>query len=188
MGAGGGRGRPGPVAPEAQLGVDLGQGSADGGAELQLLRLELGHEVRCGLRVAGGVALPLGTVVLLGVLPLAAAGGDRQGIGSQRDGATAGVHHQEFLFDTDGAHSPMIVSPVVQRWLSRSRPPHRGIRRYVPLSPTSTLLSAGPAVPLLLLVTLRPPPRLPRLLMRRPEGAVVGRRQVSTKIIRTNVG
>ena len=125
--ADGGRGGLGAAAPEAQFRLDLRERVADAGAELDLLGLEFGHQVGGGRRV-GLLAGPLGAVVLGGVLPLAPAGGDRQGFRPERDGPAVRVDDQEFLFDADGPHGSMIASDVPVRRLDRQSPLLRGDR------------------------------------------------------------
>jgi hypothetical protein len=135
-----------PGAPEPQFGVDLGEGAADGGAELQLLGLELWHQVRRGLLV-GLIAVPLGPVVLLGVLPLAPPGGDLQGVRTEWDRTASGVDHEQFFLDPDRSHVPMVASSPRWRWLDPPAPPHRGNGTITPLSPTWISVLAGTSGP-----------------------------------------
>jgi hypothetical protein len=92
-----------------QLGADIVQAAADGGAQLQLLRLQLRHQVGSGGLVGRGV-LPVGAVVLVGVLSFTAAGGHFQGVGSERDGPARGVDDQQVFLDTHGSHPLMITT------------------------------------------------------------------------------
>ena len=168
----GGGGRVGPAPPVPQLGLDLGQASGRPRVPSSIC-CALSSGTRCAAD-SGVVPVVLGPVVLLGGLPLAAAGGDLQGLGTERHGPAGGVDDQEFLLDAHGAHPPMIASAgaVPPDGTGRATPSGRPDDR--PLSPTvDPAILAGPPVPLLLLVTFRPPRRLPRLLRCRPEGGGV---------------
>ncbi len=102
------RGGLGAGPPEAQLLVQLGQVGADAGAELDLLCLELGHQVP-GFGVVVDEAA-VGEVVRGNVLPLAAAGRHLERLGSLRHRDAGGIDHQQFFLDPDGAHDAMITS------------------------------------------------------------------------------
>ena len=160
---GGGR-RVGPPAPEPQLRVDLGQGPADRRAELDLLRLELGHQVRGGVLASSALSCSLGG------LPLAAAGGHLEGLGAQRDRPTGGVDHQQFLFDAHGSHPLMIASAPRVRRVDRAGPPHRVTEMFNRYPQHRYGFSAGPTVPLLPLVTFRRAPPGPAIAEMPPGG------------------
>jgi hypothetical protein len=116
--------------------------------------------------------LPLGAVVLLGVLTLTAPGGDLEGVGSERHGPAGGVDDQQLFLDTQGSHPSSFPNGEHE---CRTDPAHPPLSSYIECSTVipniHALISVGPSVPLPL-VTIRRRPRFPRLVMRRPEGAV----------------
>ena len=121
--------------------------------------------------LVGLIAGPLGPVVLLGVLPLAPPGGDRQGVRTEGDRAASGVDHEQFFLDPDRSHVPMVASSPGRRWLDPPVPLHRGQRLHRTVIPNIGAGFCGDLRPPLLLVTLRTRPQVPRLLSWRPEGA-----------------
>ena len=147
------------------------------GAEFDLLRLQLGHQVGAGLRRRR----PPSARRAPRRLPLAAPGGDLQRLGTQRHRPAGGVDDQQFFLDPDGAHPPMIASPAQCRRMDRRGPPP-GCRIDRPLSPTIDTASrgtSGPAAPPGHHPTPPPDPAIAAM----PPGGRRGRlRQVTTKI------
>jgi hypothetical protein len=87
--------------------------------------------------VALGDVLAVGPVVLLDVLALTAAGGDRQGGRPERHGTTGGVDDQQFFLDPDGAHPLMIASSWIRRRKGGAGPPRSGQDQPFPVIPNN---------------------------------------------------
>ena len=142
--------------------VDVGQGPADRRAELQLLRLSSGTRW-----AAAGSSFPVVLPVVLPASPLPPPRGDLEGLGAERDRPARGVD------DQSSSSTPQFAPAMIasRRRSRRVDLPRATVTEAVqPLSPTSMTVSAGPAVPLLPLVTFRPPPAAPAIAAMPPGG------------------